>query len=313
MTRAASGDRAAALAALPVGVLRRLRKHYGSLIHEWLRDVPSIVTDLADEWDLTVLRYHDAGWTAVLAVCERAGKTYLLKVTPDCERFTRERAALDHWNGAPVGSVVQACPSHRALLLRAVAGRPGGAGRPVDDARRVAERLPELHSCGAPSVGASVPALLDHHRAEVRPRVRERLTRLPHCLDKAMLRTALAFDAEQLMAGMEPVMLHADLYAENITFDEQGQPVFIDPHPMLGPAAYDWAFWCVYYTAEQFNRRLDLCHESAAVPFDEALRHIAVLALDGYLYYLDTDDPRAGSTRAVLRIATELLATGAQV
>lgn len=297
---------------LPAGVHGRLRDHYGPAVENWLHNLPSIVTNIASEWGLTVLRIHDAGWTAVLAACEREGEAYLLKVTPDQERFARELTALAHWSGRPVSAVAHECAVRGALLLSAVGGLPGGIERPRDHSRRVAIRLPELHIDRVPPAGSPVPSLRHYHKTEVRPRINERLHRLAHHLDPATARLVLAIDAEQLISTMQPVMLHADLYAENVPFDADGQPVFIDPHPMVGPAAYDWAFWCVYYTAEGFDHRLRLSHDIAAVRFDDVVRHAALLALDGYLYYLDTSDPRAKSIRDVLRLATDLLATGAQ-
>ncbi len=96
-------------------------------------------------------------------------------------------------------------------------------------------------------------------------------------------------------------VLHADLYAENVLFDADGKPVFIDPHAKIGSPAFDWAFWCVYYLPTSgFEDRVALCREYVPDEFEEALAWSATLAVDGALYYLDTDDDTASAMLAVL-------------
>ncbi|MQA25780.1 MAG: hypothetical protein GEU94_09935 [Micromonosporaceae bacterium] len=298
-------------AALPDGTRSRLTDHYGPEINGWLDEAQELVADLARDWNLTVLGFHDAGWTSVIAVCQKAGQKCVLKLTPDARRFERERAALAHWRDKSVCQLLRVDPVWGALLLQAVGGTPGGTPRPEDHARRVAATLPELHAHPA-LPDAAVPLFAAHQSAVVRPRIQDRLRRLAHGLDDELVEAVHAVDMERMSSRGSLVMLHADLYAENIPFDSHGQPVFIDPHPMRGPAAYDWAFWCVYYTVDGFERRLDLCGGVAAVPMDEVVAHAAVLALDGYLYYLDTKDPRAGSIREALHVAVHHALAGAR-
>lgn len=96
-------------------------------------------------------------------------------------------------------------------------------------------------------------------------------------------------------------MLHSDLYAENVLFDEHGEPVFIDPHPNIGSAAFDWAFWCVYYVPSAgFEERVELCRQYTPCDIDEVLAWVVTLAVDGALYYLDTNDETAEAVRGVL-------------
>ena len=76
-------------------------------------------------------------------------------------------------------------------------------------------------------------------------------------------------------------MLHSDLYAENVLFDEHSLPVFIDPHPKIGSAAFDWAFWCVYYVpAEGFAKRIELCRQHTPCDMNEVLAWAATLSAD---------------------------------
>jgi streptomycin 6-kinase len=87
-----------------------------------------------------------------------------------------------------------------------------------------------------------------------------------------------------------------------VLFDEQGEPVFIDPHPKIGSATFDWAFWCVYYVRSAgFEERIELCRQYTPCDIDEVLAWAVTLAVDGALYYLDTKDTTAEAMRAVLR------------
>ncbi|OLT44115.1 hypothetical protein BJF85_20650 [Saccharomonospora sp. CUA-673] len=96
-------------------------------------------------------------------------------------------------------------------------------------------------------------------------------------------------------------MLHTDLYAENIVFNSDHEPVFIDPHPKIGTPAFDWAVWCVYYRDNDgFTNRFDLCRSQAPALADEALAWSLTLAVDGALYYSDKEDPRVATTLSIL-------------
>ena len=89
-------------------------------------------------------------------------------------------------------------------------------------------------------------------------------------------------------------MLHADLYRENVPFDDAGLPRLIDPLPMLGDAAFDWAFWTVYYDlGEGTAERLATAARISRIPVTELIPWCRLLALDGLLYYLESGDERA--------------------
>ncbi len=125
----------------------------------------------AERWKVKVSGYHDAGWTSVVALGIGAdGRCVLIKASPDVERYEQERAALLHWQGAPVNRLLDFDDTDRLLLLNAVAGIPGGSPRPVEHQRRVAASISRLHGKTAP-VDRSVPLLTDYYLGTVVPRV----------------------------------------------------------------------------------------------------------------------------------------------
>jgi streptomycin 6-kinase len=298
---------------LPPGVLRRLTDHCGPGIQTWLREVPAVIATLAERWHVAEFEYHDAGWTSVVAAGRDAtGRPLIIKVLPELDRFLQERAALRHWVGAGVCRLLAADEPAQALLIESVTETPGGAVRPPDHADLVAAAIHRLHQQPAVADG-SVPLLTDYYLNEVVPRISRRAVRWGEIVGPAYVDRALELSSD-LCAGQRSVaMLHADLYAENILFDEQGKPVFIDPHPVIGSAAFDWAFWCVYYVPTAgFDERVELCRHHTPCDMDEVLAWALTLAVDGALYYLDTEDMTADAMLAVLDspVLGALLRTG---
>jgi streptomycin 6-kinase len=101
-------------------------------------------------------------------------------------------------------------------------------------------------------------------------------------------------------------VLHADLYRENIPFTRGGRPVLLDPLPMTGDAAYDWAFWCIYYQlGHGTGHRLYQASRTSGIPAEEIHPWCLLLSLDGLLYYEETRDPRASEMTALLNALVE--------
>ncbi len=162
----------------------------------------------------------------------------LLKAWFDRSRYTHEIAALRAWSGRRVPRVDDADDLAVAALDASVVGpvaRPGPPGSARRSRRRWTSCTPRRRwTCfhgstitwrrwSSPHRGTAA----DAGRGYPRP-----------CLDAV---THLD------LAARHPVLLHTDLYRENVLFDTDRQPVFIDPLPMVGDATYDWAFWVVYY------------------------------------------------------------------
>jgi streptomycin 6-kinase len=279
------------LGPVTAGCRQRLVDHYGDEATGWLEQVPSLLAAAARSWGLQLLEYHDAGHASALALAiTDDGRQVLLKAWYDRHRYQAETAALEHWE--PVnGCLLRAHDVSQAVAcLELVGNGPGGGARPVDDQRRVAAALAQLHD--RPMPDRSFPDLLGHVGMVVEPRIRQRAgwfgDRLPlECLELGL--TAL----DRLTLAGRRTLLHADLYQENVVFDSASRPVFLDPLPMTGPAIFDWAFFVVYFDlARDPITRLQLATEASGIPVTQLLPWCLMLSLDGLLYYHYVRDNR---------------------
>lgn len=285
---------------VPPGAIERLTAHFGARVSPWLTGATQLVRDAAARWHVRLDGFHDAGWTSVVGMGTRSdGQAVVLKATPDRARFLRERASLDHWRQAPAVDLLAGDDDHQVLLIRAVGGKAGGRPRPVDHEARVASVLRQLHE-RPPRYVSSVPLLADFYEAEVIPRIERRVQTLDHPISPTVVEAIVELCGKLTSADVAPALVHSDLYAENIPFSDDGAPVFIDPLANIGDAAFDWAFWSVYYLPEGFERRLALCAEHAPCSMDRIMQWAATLVLDGALFYLETGDPRLSEMLRIL-------------
>jgi streptomycin 6-kinase len=276
------------LGAVPVGCRDRLTKHYGPAAGVWLDVVPYLLDQAATRWGLDLVGYHDAGHSSVLAVVNsRAGRPMLLKAWYDRTRYVHETVALARWDSPAAARLLATAPDLAVAAMELVGGRPGGATPASDEYHAVAAGIGRLHATRADP--ARLPSLADYLAREVMPRVDWRTQRLgadipERCLD-ALARVYP--DEHQI------VLLHGDLYRENVAFDETGRPVFVDPLPMVGDPLFDWAFWVVYYTTGDQLGRLPVAVKAAGVAVADLLPWCLMLCVDGLLYYRDSGDSRA--------------------
>lgn len=295
--------RSGTLGPVPSDCRLRLVAHYGSQISGWLDAVPGLLEQVAERWKLTPGKYHDVGHASVVATARSCdGRRLLLKAWADSVRFSNEITALRLWVDGPSVDVVEAADDLAVAALEMVGGCPGGLDGPPHELRIVAGAIRGLHTLGrrrtSPRVLPSLNAYLCH---EVRPRVRRRLASTGDGPVRGLMEAALL----DLMALEEDsdraTVLHADLYRENVIFDELGRPRLIDPLPMRGDAAFDWAFWTVYYDlGRRMDARLATAARTSRIPVPVLAPWCRALALDGLLFYLDNSDPRAQRMADVL-------------
>lgn len=290
---------------LPPGCRDRLLAHYGPAVAAWMDEAPRAISTAAQRLQARVTGYHDAGYASALALATLPdGTSIVLKAWFDRHRFATEVAALRHWSSGPVAQVLATSDDLAVAAIALIGGKPGGATRPLHDYRAVAAKLSELHAMPAPQEG--FPKLRAYLDGEVRPRVQRRLAafggKVPwSCVEAGT--SALT----QLTVRPAQALLHADLYRENVLF-EAGQPVFIDPLPMVGDPAFDWAFWTVYYDlASDPIPRFDLAIQLSGLPPRAIGAWALSLCLDGLLYYVETSDSRVDRMIHVLHGIASLL------
>ncbi|MGP3977866.1 aminoglycoside phosphotransferase family protein [Streptomyces sp. 8N114] len=290
------------LGEVPPGCRRRLLDHYGSSVEPWLRAAPSLLAEAAERWKLSLECYHDAGHASAVALATALdGTSVILKAWFEPLRYRHEIAALTMWAGGPTVDVIEAADDLSVAALELVGGRPGGAAPLGRERQMVAAAIQELHSLGRRRPRRELPDLADFRQDVVVPRIRQRL----QSLDLGSRRTVVAEACEGLPALREDptrtTVLHADLYRANVISDGGGHPRLIDPLPLVGDAAFDWAFWTVYYDLErEAADRLATAARISRIPVQEITPWCRALAVDGFLYYWEVDDPALPKIEKVL-------------
>lgn len=288
------------------GARQRLTGHYGPAANQWLDSVPSAIADAAARWSLTVTGYHDGGCASVIALASDGDHlSRVIKAWYDPERYRREVAALRLWR-PPLAPAVTNAADHLAIAaLHLVAGRPGGAAAPADECAAVAHSLHRLHSRTRPP--ERFPSLEGYIDNEVRPRIHRRASASGAKIPEACLIRGIAAVNRLPMKPDERRLLHADLYRENILFDNDGRPVFIDPLPMTGDPVFDWAFWTVYYDlARDPRHRLLTAARVGGISPVRLLPWCLMLCLDGLLYYVETADLRVMRMIEIMTVLGDL-------
>jgi streptomycin 6-kinase len=277
------------LGGVPPTARRRLVDHYGPAVDSWLDAVPGLLSEAASRWGLTLVNYHDAGCASSIAVARTpGGRSVLIKAWYERTRYTHEILALRTWHGRHVPKVVHQADDLAVAALELVGGQPGGAIRPPGELEAVALALADLHAVHGPDT--PLPHLDEYLSTVVRTRIGRRLHDVGGDIPPGRIEGLRVLDSPV----QSDTLLHADLYQENVPFDVNGRPVFVDPLPMVGDPVFDWAFWVVYYDLLRDPvPRLRLASAIGGIPEAELASWCLCLCLDGLLFYRETGDPRA--------------------
>ncbi|MCF3123153.1 phosphotransferase [Streptomyces arenae] len=297
------------LGEVPAGCRQRLLAHYGPAVKPWLDAVPGLLARAAGRWKLTLMAYHDAGHASVIATSARPdGRPLLLKAWVDPSRFRHEVEALRLWAHGPTVEVVEAADDLAVAALELIGGQPGGSDRPRRELQMVAAAVHGLHSLGRHRLrSVQLPLLTDYLAQEVRPQIARRMRELDLGGWRPLVEAGCAAVADLEEGSRRATVLHADLYRENVLFDWRGHPRLIDPLPMVGDPAFDWAFWSVYYELGRGTSvRLAVASRASRIPIPLLAPWCRLLAIHGLLFYVESGDPRATFMATVL---SDLLAT----
>ena len=209
---------------------------------DWLEDLPGLVTDLLDEWDLEPIGRASSGVCAVAIPVRLLGTGRdvvgvsgegILKISWPHPEAATEHLALQTWNGHGAVRLVRADPSRFAMLLERLHTRDltrvdiDEACGVIGDLLRVLRRPPHPR----------VPRLTAYALRQA-----EELRAAPPVLPRRYLDQAAALAGELVERGpAEDRLLHTDLHYTNVLAAYRSPWLAIDPKPMAGDPAFEVA------------------------------------------------------------------------
>ena len=218
----------------------RLVTRYGEDVHVWLDELPAVLTELAERWDLEPVEVIPRGtMSAVIRCLDGEGHAAVMKVCPNRERLAQEAEALERWSTTHVVRVRAADTAIGALLLEEILPGRTLAEFELYPSEAIAELLHEIHTSGTPdpaypSAGDRVSnlyAALDRHR-RLHPELIDVIS--PALLERGRrLARRLANDVSA------NVLLHGDLTPVNVLDGGNGHLIAIDPAPCRGDPTFD--------------------------------------------------------------------------
>jgi streptomycin 6-kinase len=264
----------------------------------WLRRLPGLLTELLEEWSLSVEGNVRWGVAAVAVPVRSPAGPAVLKVTwPHHEALT-EHLGLRQWDGRGAVRLLRADPRRFALLLERLDPATDLRSLPVDEACGIiGDLLAQLRSPAHPQV-PTLSAYAERQLAKPPP-----LDLLPRrFVDQARrLATDLTSDPD-----VEASLLHTDLHYENVLRGTRQPWLAIDPKPTAGDRAFEVAPALWNRTDElgtgssvrwNLRRRLEVICDHAGIDEDRARAWTIVREVD------NATDPTEGPERTSLAVA----------
>lgn len=220
---------------------RQIARNFGAHGERWLAALPAQLDALERAWAIErIAEVETVGECAWIGVVRRAdGSDAILKITVPHAEARHEGDALRAWAGDAAVHLLAASEDGFALLLeRAVPGEslwslPVDAGNAV--ACAVGRRLWRTPEPGAPFVR------LDDMVARWRGQIPSQAPGQGY--SRLMIDAALQLACELVAGSPAPRLLHGDLHPGNILAARRAPWLAIDPKPVVGDPAYDWAQW----------------------------------------------------------------------
>ncbi|MFB7224861.1 aminoglycoside phosphotransferase family protein [Streptomyces sp. NPDC056227] len=230
----------------------RLVVRFGADVLGWCDELPALVGELADRWNLDLVATGGGGTSRVFRCLQRdSGASVWLKLTPEPLIAREEAEALRAWADVPsVVTLLAADLAAGALLLENVE-----PGVPV---RQLAWNLPEVAAL-LRDLRVSPPVPGEHsvlrplsHRIDFLFDLTDRrlaAARANGVVAPTVLGQARAAALELAASG--PVgLVHGDLHPANVLSGPGARMVAIDPRPTWGDPDFDAVDWVLEGVAD---------------------------------------------------------------
>lgn len=210
----------------------------------WLDRLPRLVTEVTDEWGLTLEGPVWHGFCSLVpAVRTVAGTPAALKLTFDGDvESEHEALALQRWSGRGTVRLLRADPHRRALLLERLHREDLGTLGYLEAAEVVGGLYGRIHVPAPPqlrTVTSYVGSWLDELATL------DRDAPLPRRQVEQALHLGRALVSDPASTG---TTVHGDLHDHNVLAAEREPWLVIDPKPMSGDPHYEpapmlWNRW----------------------------------------------------------------------
>ncbi|MFE3776262.1 aminoglycoside phosphotransferase family protein [Streptomyces sp. NPDC059122] len=240
------------LACIAPEVRDRLVVRFGADVLGWCDELPALVGELADRWNLDLVATGGGGTSRVFRCLQRdSGASVWLKLTPEPLIAREEAEALRAWADMPsVVTLLAADPAAGALLLENV--------EPGVPMRQLAWNLPEVAAL-LRDLRVSPPVPGEHsvlgplsHRIDFLFDLTDRrlaAARANGVVAPTVLGQARAAALELAASG--PVgLVHGDLHPANVLSGPGARMVAIDPRPTWGDPDFDAVDWVLEGVAD---------------------------------------------------------------
>ncbi len=224
---------------IPAKLARVVVAWEGDSGRKWLERLPSLVAELASEWDLELDDPFEPGgnisWVAP-ARRRSDGVEGVLKLQHPHPESAPEAAALAAWDGDGAVRLFADDPRRHALLIECCRpGHPlGDEPDPLVVARVGAAIGARLHAVPPPAGLPTLASVLRTWADEVEGRLEAHAWP-----DPGLARRALETMRHRPDACAHPVLLHGDLNPTNLLAATREPWLAIDPKPMVGDPAHD--------------------------------------------------------------------------
>jgi streptomycin 6-kinase len=220
---------AAAIPPLPTAWVAAITEHPaegGPSGATWVPQVPRLIRQCLDQWDLVPDGPVRTGWTAAVLPVRRGEERLALKVVRPTRDTAGEPLALRHWAGRGAVLLVAADPARGALLLERLDAGRDLSGVDADTACAViGTLLAQLHIPAPPGIRRMSRFTASHlagfsARADIPRRFSARIEGL----------------ARELTAdpSCDATLLHLDLHFQNVLAATRSPWIAIDPQPIAG-------------------------------------------------------------------------------
>ena len=208
---------------------------------QWLRELPALLSEYAQRWNLTLESPFDLSYSYVAPARQADGRAVVVKAGVPGPGLTREAEALRFYLGRGAVQLLRADPNRGVLLLeRLQPGLPVLTVTDEDQSTRIAAAVMQCLWRPAPSAGP-FPSVAEW--AAGLGRLRARYAGGSGPLPERLVRMAETLFADLLQSSGPPVLLHGDLHHWNILSRGPDGWAAIDPKGVTGEPAYEAGAW----------------------------------------------------------------------